>query len=115
MRESRTSVIVAIVLTACGFARAIPPPWSIEEWKSKADLILIARTMKIEPVKDVRGVNSSIGIEPVEILKGKVDEAEEKAGALNLRVLFFKPLPARGHGGVRGVGAQGHCSSGRCL
>lgn len=103
--------IVAVVCVTWGVARAIPPPWSIEEWKSDADLILIARTMKVEPANGVPGANNRIGIEPVEVLKGKTATTQPKAGEEKdptLHVLFPKPPPpARGPIRIHQAGALG--------
>jgi len=112
MWTHRVSVIAALVCVACGSAQAIPAPWSIEEWKGKADLIVIARTTTAAPANAVRGANRCIGIEPVEVLKGKLPKPQGKAGkedGSRLQVLFFQPPPpVPGPIQRRAVGGPGH-------
>ena len=77
------------VLTVCPRARAIPPPWLLEEMKAKSDLILVARMTKTEEAANAGRYNSRIGFQPVEILKGKIDKKKDEEP--KLFVLYYKP------------------------
>ena len=105
MSRRTVSILAVLALLAGGVAGAIPPPWTIEEAKGKADLIFIAKTAKIEPVENVPGANRRVGIEPVLVLKGK---HEKRPAPAKLALLFFqrpepKPGPIRAHS-IGGVG-----------
>ena len=90
------------MLLTCSLAQAIPPPWYIEEIKAKADLILLAKTTKIERVDNTKGVNRRIGIEPIQVLKGTIPKQEKKGDkASRIYLLFRKPPEPEGKGMIR--------------
>ena len=96
MKWVSTLVVIATLL-ACGSAVAIPPPWTLEETKAGADLVVIARTTRIEPVEGVRGADSRIGLEPAEVLKGKL---QPRAKDTKLYLLYKRPERRPGPGGI---------------
>ena len=92
------TIAVGVVL-ACGPALAIPPPWTLEETKAQADLVVIARMTKVEPVQDLQRANSRIGFEPVEVLKGQLDQKKPEDSKVFL--LFSRPEDRPGPGGIQ--------------
>ena len=107
MKGTTAFLAVAVLVLAFRAAEAIPPPWTIEELKAKADLILIAKTTKAQAVANAPGANRKIGIVPVQILKGKLGEEGKDA---KLFLLFSKPVERVGPGGIRMhvMGGVGH-------
>ena len=88
-----------IVLLASVAAQAIPPPWLLERDKAAADLILLARTSKSIVVKDDgrgRFRDMKIGLEPIEVLKGKLPAKDGKQARAVL--LYRSPRPRQGQG-----------------
>lgn len=103
----RVSMLVfVLMLAACDPALAIPPPWTLEAAKAGADVVLIAKTAKIEPVQGVRGVNAKVGLEPVEVLKGKLEPTAKDARPF---LLYARPKRQAGPGGIerRVIGGTG--------
>jgi hypothetical protein len=92
------SGVVALVLLASGRGYAIPPPWTLEETKAKADLIVLAKAVKVELVKDSPGFNNRASIEPVEVFKGEL--ASAKTEGVKLFVLFTKSEKAKEQAGI---------------
>jgi hypothetical protein len=97
-------------LLACATAQAIPPPWELESGKAAAELILIARTTTSSVVKAPPPGSGfrrmKIGLEPIEVLKGKLPEAGGKKPKLVL--LYGQRLPAPGMLRPAVVGGTGH-------
>ena len=117
MRTRWTGSLAVLLSLGWGAAHAIPPPWLIEGMKAKADLVCIARMGKVEPVRGVRGANARVAARPVRWLKGKpparpAAKAQAKRPAKPARVfmLFSRPRPIRGPGGIerRIIGGTGH-------
>ena len=89
--------IAAVALFTCRAVQAIPPPWTIEEMKAKADLVVIAKMATVEPVTDIRGFNRKIRIVPLEVLKGQIaEERHEKGTSRKLDLLFAKREKPKG-------------------
>jgi len=86
----------ALLVSGLALSHAIPPPWTLEEAKAKADLIMIAKAGKAEDVKDVRGLNARVAVKPAKILKGAAGEEGQPA---KLFVLFAKPEQPKAPGG----------------
>ena len=105
MKRVSTLVVIGTLL-ACGSAMAIPPPWTLEEAKAGAEVVVIAKTTRIESVEGVRGANARIGLEPVEVLKGKLKPDAKDA---KLFLLYMRPQQRPGPGGLqrRVVGGTG--------
>ena len=95
-----------LAFTATRTAEAIPPPWTLEEAKAKADLILIAKLAKVEPVSGIRGANHRIGFRAVETLKST---AAQEAGDAKHYLLFHRREKPKGGGLVAmSIGGTGH-------
>lgn len=107
MNKQIVPLILAVLIFAGRPAVAIPPPWELEGWKAASDLILIGKTTKIEPVAQVAGVNSRVGLVPVKVLKGKMPAKGQGPDARSpLPVLFSKLKPPKIAPGIR-VHVQG--------
>jgi hypothetical protein len=106
MTRSSTSLAALAIFMACGGAAAIPPPWTLEEAKAKADLVLIARTTTARKLKSGTGVNMEIGLRPIRVLKGRAPKTAEEAPTL--RLAFHQPPKAHGNIRPRVVGGTGH-------
>jgi len=101
------ALAVLVLLVVAGTAGAIPPPWTLEEAKGNADLVLIAKMAKVSPVEGVRGADHKVSLKPVQVLKGDVVVGED---APDLFLLFTQPQPRVGPGGIRAhaMGGTGH-------
>ena len=98
-----------VLVLACSSVHAIPPPWSIEEMKAGADLVVIARTNTASHVTDAGRFNRKIGIVPLHVLKGELPQRVRKPAAAELYLLYFVPEPPKGDGPVpRRVGGVGN-------
>lgn len=85
------------VLMAYATAQAIPPPRMMEKDKAAADLIIIAKTTTASIVQNAApgGYREMrIGLEPIEVLKGKLPEKDGKK--LQLAMLYLQRRPAGG-------------------
>jgi len=99
---SQISVVVSALL-ACSAAQAIPPPWTIEERKAGAELVVIAEISGIESARvEGRGgvMNRRAALKPLQVLKG----AHEGATA---PVLFSEPVHRGGRIQPMPVGGLG--------
>lgn len=97
MKERVAPLILISLLVTCRPALAIPPPWELEQLKANADVILIAKMTRAEPVKNFKRVNRRIGFEPIEVLKGRLSQKVEGAGkVLPLYLLYSQPQPPQG-------------------
>jgi hypothetical protein len=100
----RAFAVLVAMLTACGAAMALPPPWTLEEAKAKADLVLIVKTTKSRELKPKAGVNTAIGLRPIRTLKGTVPENKDE-----LLLAFHRKPKARGKIVQRRIiGGTGH-------
>lgn len=102
MKRLQLAVAALALLIACT-ANAIPPPWTIEEAKAKAKLVVIAKIGKIEPVQSEKlsgQFNRRTVLQPIQILKGKPADA---TGYL----LFREPVHQGGNIQRRQVGGAG--------
>lgn len=104
-RRKALACVVALILLTSGRGNAIPPPWTLEEAKAKADLVVLAKAAKIEPVKDIPGFNSRAAIEPIEVLKGELGSAKAQGG--KVFVLFSKPDKPKEQAGIAAVEVGG--------
>jgi hypothetical protein len=101
------ALAVLVLLGVAGTAGAIPPPWTLEEAKGNADLVLIAKMAEVSPVEGIRGADHKVSLKPVQVLKGDLTVGEDTP---NMFLLFTKPQPRVGPGGIRAhvVGGTGH-------
>ena len=102
---------VAVLFSWCPCAHGLPPLWDIEEAKSKADLIGVAQTMKIEIVKKGRHFNRKFLVKMIEVFKADPATSQrEKDDDRRAEVFFFQPeVPkVKGEFEVVQVGGTGH-------
>jgi len=101
------ALAVFVLFAVAETAGAIPPPWTLEEAKGNADLVLIAKMAEVSPVEGIRGADHKVSLKPVQVLKGDLEVGEDTP---DLFLLFTKPQPRVGPGGIRAhaVGGTGH-------
>jgi hypothetical protein len=102
-------LMASVVLLIGGTALAIPPPWTLEEGKAQADLVLIAKMTKAESVENIQGANARIGFVPIEVLKGDLGPKDFKKKDASLFLLFTKQEDRPGPDGIqrRMIGGTG--------
>jgi hypothetical protein len=95
-------------LACLSVAHAIPPPWEIEEMKSKADVIAIAEAREIETVEGAKRFNRKIVVSLIKVLQSDVKAQEHDPDRpRRADVFFFQPAPPRGEGGIAAVAVGG--------
>ena len=82
----------AVLFSWCSSADGLPPPWELEETKSKADLIAVAETTKIEIVKDLRHFKRKFLGKIIKVLKADPASRERaRDDDSRAEVFFFEP------------------------
>jgi len=102
---------VAVLFSCCQLAYAIPPPWELEEAKSKADLIVVAEPIEIETVREERRLNRKCVVKIVKAIKASPGASEQAlADDSRAEVFFFQPeaLKVKGNVHVVQVGGTGY-------
>lgn len=102
---------VFVLFSWSQLAHGLPPPWGLEEMKSKADLIAMAKTTKIEIVKDVRHFNRKFLIKIIKVLKADPANRErDKDDDSRAEVFFLQPEAPKVQGEFQAVqiGGTGH-------
>jgi len=98
MKQKVVMLSAGMLLAGGTTVHAIPPPWTLEEAKAAADLVLIAQVESVEQQHTNEYLNAAARLSVIKTLKGTLPSragAEETGGAAGLVVVYHSTPPAK--------------------